>query len=140
MPRPLAPLNAGVPATFIARWQESTITQDGCLLWTGSVKDNGYGQTCWHRRTVTAHRVAWQMIHGPIPDGLCVMHTCDVRACVNPAHLRLGTFGDNNRDTVAKGRHRNQHSRASSDTASDAPHTDPTAAHTATPTMGGNPA
>ena len=134
MPRPLSPLNAGVPSNFVARWQQSKIAANGCLIWSGALTNNGYGQTSWHRRMAGAHRLAWQMIFGPIPPGLCIMHVCDVRACVNPAHLRLGTFGDNNRDTVAKGRHRNQHSPPPSDVVSDSPHTNPTQLHTPNPT------
>jgi hypothetical protein len=51
-----------------------------------------------------AHRVAYVLAHGDIPAGSAVMHSCDVRACVNPAHLRLGTQQDNIRDASAKGR------------------------------------
>ena len=54
--------------------------------------------------TTYAHRVAYVVAKGPIPAGLAVMHTCDVPPCVNPAHLVLGTQGDNIRDCCAKGR------------------------------------
>ena len=81
---------------------------DACWLWSSTTSGNGYGQIRiadgGPRRYLLAHRVSWEMHHGPIPDGLLVCHHCDVRACCNPAHLFLGTQSDNIRDMVAKGR------------------------------------
>lgn len=74
-----------------------------CWLWTGLLSSRGYGRL----RIGTeegAHRISWTLANGSIPDGLSVLHRCDVRACVNPSHLFLGTLGDNIRDCTEKGR------------------------------------
>ena len=63
-----------------------------------------YGQSGWHGRNGRAHRIMYEILHGPIPADMVVMHTCDNTACVNPAHLRLGTSRDNQMDCKAKGR------------------------------------
>lgn len=76
-----------------------------CWLWTGAIwGNNGYGCTRFMRRSESAHRVAWRIEYGPIPDGLCVLHRCDTPLCVRPTHLFLGTQMDNSRDAAAKGR------------------------------------
>jgi hypothetical protein len=85
----------------------ATAAGDGCWLWTGKKHQHGYGLLRAGRQNdsyLRAHRVAWEIINGPIPPGLCVLHRCDVPACVRPDHLFLGTQTDNNRDKHAKGR------------------------------------
>lgn len=77
---------------------------DGCHLWAGKFGRHGYGLTSVDGRFMNAHRAAWIAERGPIPDGLWVLHRCDVRACVNIAHLFLGTPSDNVQDMIAKGR------------------------------------
>jgi hypothetical protein len=75
-----------------------------CWLWTGYVQSNGYAKTWYQGRVQWAHRIAWQEANGPIPEGMFVCHRCDVRRCVRPDHLFLGTQRDNMQDAVAKGR------------------------------------
>lgn len=78
-----------------------------CWLWIGTRTDDGYGRihTGDGRRTALTHRVSWELHHGPISDGLLVLHRCDTPACLRPDHLFLGSDLVNSRDSVSKGRH-----------------------------------
>lgn len=82
----------------------------GCWLWVGALSDaigsgkDGYGRVYLGGRVQRAHRYAWILFRGPIPDGVEVCHRCDVTWCVNPGHLFLGTHTDNMRDAKGKGR------------------------------------
>ncbi len=80
------------------------LRDDGCLVWTGAKNPKGYGRIGVRGTMPRCHRLAWTIKNGPIPVGACVLHTCDVPACVNPDHLFLGTFQDNNTDKARKGR------------------------------------
>lgn len=74
----------------------------GCWLWTGKNAAGGYGYVEWTK--ALAHRHAWESLRGPIPAGMLVRHTCDVPACINPAHLRVGTRQENTADALARQR------------------------------------
>lgn len=90
----------GSPEQFWAAVQRT----DTCWLWTGPTNERGYGRARIMGTIRRAHRVSWEMSFGEIPRGLCVLHRCDVPACVRPDHLWLGTLRDNNLDKVSKGR------------------------------------
>ena len=79
---------------------------DECWLWLKCLTagPGGYGVFYVGRERYRAHRVAYELCLGPVPPGMLVLHRCDVPACVNPAHLFLGTHGDNMCDMQAKGR------------------------------------
>lgn len=69
-----------------------------CWLWEGPVYRSGYGRIKVDGKQTRAHRAVWLMLFGPIPDGLHVLHSCDVKLCVRPDHLHLGTHQDNMRE------------------------------------------
>lgn len=95
------------PEDAVHFWSKVAVAgPDDCWLWKFSVLETGYGQHKVRGTGYSAHRFAFMVSNGEIPEGLLVCHRCDVRACCNPTHLFLGTHGDNNRDTVAKGRWR----------------------------------
>jgi hypothetical protein len=97
-PRPRGPLSE--------RFERYVNRNSTCWEWTGHRNPCGYGMIRPDKKSekIVASRAAWMLYCGPIPDGLCVLHTCDNRGCVNPAHLFLGTVQDNTDDMIKKGR------------------------------------
>lgn len=79
---------------------------DECWPWRASLTGVGYGQLVVRQCHYAAHRVAYTLAHGAIPQGAFVLHSCDNRCCCNPAHLRLGTAADNTHDMMMRGRRR----------------------------------
>lgn len=81
---------------------------DECWPWTAYTRHDGYGEISRTRSEgpEKSHRVAWQLAHGPIPEGQYVLHKCDNRPCCNDAHLFLGTQAENMHDMRDKGRAR----------------------------------
>jgi hypothetical protein len=84
------------------------VSPEGCWLWTGLFNNGGYGSfritSTGQRLTILAHRAAYEVFVGKIPDTMLVCHRCDTPSCINPEHLFLGTHSANTRDAIAKGR------------------------------------
>lgn len=87
-------------------------SKTGCWYWLGSVNTKGYGHIKEQGKVLTAHRLSWKIHFGPIPEGMLVCHSCDVRRCVAPNHLFLGSDQDNIDDMIAKGRANHQRGEA----------------------------
>lgn len=85
------------------------IPECGCLVYKGSLNNKGYGQFFVEKINgkgihKLAHRVSYELVNGPIPENMSVLHSCDNPSCVNPAHLSIGTHMDNMADCAKKGR------------------------------------
>jgi hypothetical protein len=78
--------------------------ESACWRFLGPKNRKGYGQVSGKGRVWMAHRLAWHLSNGPIPEGLLACHRCDNPGCVNPAHLFLGTAMQNTADMISKGR------------------------------------
>jgi hypothetical protein len=89
--------------TYIEKYS-IPVTEAGCWLWLGSVGKLGYGLVKRKGKSFSTHRVAYELFVGKIPAGKWVLHSCDVRSCVNPNHLFLGDNQANVTDAVKKGR------------------------------------
>lgn len=127
LPAPISPCNSkkydyikGQPRRFVqghhnkvrkmrplaARFWEKVDKRgpDECWPWIAALDNKGYGVMGKRRKVHRAHRVGWEVVYGPIPDGAEVCRECDNPPCCNPAHWFLGTHADNMADMAAKGR------------------------------------
>lgn len=94
----------GQMKTIEERFWSKVRKTDTCWLWIASTNGKGYGKIRRCDAMVYAHRLSWELHNGPIPEGFDVLHECDVRPCINPKHLFLGTQLDNAADMMAKRR------------------------------------
>ena len=79
--------------------------ENGCLIYHGSRTVKGYPRILFRGKQRLIHRINWEIARGPIPDDMCVCHTCDTPECINIEHHFLGSRADNHQDMVKKGRH-----------------------------------
>ncbi len=86
-------------------WARCHPEESGCLIRRGTRTEFGYVMAGYQGKMWLAHRLAWTLAHGSIPEGMKVLHRCDNPPCCNPEHLFLGTLSDNIQDCIAKGRY-----------------------------------
>lgn len=97
----------GISGTLEERFWKKVNKTESCWLWKGAINAKGYGHLnrgAFGLGVQRAHRTSWEIHNGPIPADKILCHSCDVRHCVNPAHLFLGDNKMNQDDSIQKGR------------------------------------
>lgn len=84
-------------------WKKVDISGE-CWLWQSTHRSGGYGNFVSQSKSILAHRYSYELVYGPIPEGLFVLHSCDVKLCVRPTHLSVGTQLENMQQCKARGR------------------------------------
>ena len=108
--------NRGILGSHVKYLHKATIEEEfwphvnktgpgGCWLWTSYRNERGYGLLAFRgRKNIRAHRFSWELVHGRTPSHRFCLHKCDVRHCVNPDHIFLGSYAENAADMTSKGR------------------------------------
>ena len=81
-----------LPDNFTSKF---AVDHNGCWIWTASTRNEGYGCYWFRNKLWRAHRVSWTLLKGEIPEGMLVLHKCDIPQCVNPDHLEVVSFREN---------------------------------------------
>ena len=91
-------------APYIRFMKSYSVCEDtGCWLWRGHKYDSGYGAIKVFGEMSSSHRLSYELHHGPIPQGAHILHSCDVKSCVNPDHLRAGSHVENMAEAGERG-------------------------------------
>ena len=98
MARPRIPLSEKIERNI------TRIPESGCWIWMSTIEDSGYGRVCSGKKPFYAHRASYEQKYGKIPNGMMALHHCDIKSCVNPDHIFIGTQKDNMLDKVLKNR------------------------------------
>lgn len=77
----------------------------GCLIYTRGGSESDYPRIWVNGKKMTTSRAQWTVLHGEPPSDIVVRHKCDVRNCIEPTHLELGTYAENTADMIERGRH-----------------------------------